>query len=421
MRLRYALPAGLVDAGLSSLATLGVGIYAARSLTTAEFGTYALFFSAFTVATVLPTQLILVPAEVTTLLGERAERLGVLRWGWRGGLPIAVVASTAASAAAWLGARASRDVLWAFAVTMAAFAVASTLQDHVRRCLHMAGAHWRAAVVSLVQLLAIVSSLVVLGLAGVRNVWRPFTALTVANLVSLSVGYALSRHDLRRLTTPRYRLMRLARSGQWLLMVELATSGALFFSSTIITRLASAEALGYAESARIVAQPLYVLTIGLSASLWPRSMEAAAGRSREAARRIARLTTAVMLVVGLLYGAVTIVPWWGNPLATLIPQAYAVEGLVGLSVLGFVVVGVSFPPRTELIGAGMERSLAGVAVLASVLQCAAAFSAMWVGPFARPIGLTLFALVLVLGCWRQRKALYEEAVLIPEAGSRPMS
>lgn len=212
--------------------------------------------------------------------------------------------------------------------------------------------------------------------------------------------------------------MGLARSGRWLLLVEVATSGALFLSSTIITRLAGAEALGYAESARIVAQPLYVLTIGLSASLWPRSMEAAAGRSREAARRIARLTAAVMLVAGVLYGTVTVVPWWGNPLGTLIPQAYAIEGLVGLSVLGFMVVGLSFPPRTELIGAGLEKPLARVAVLAGVLQCAASFAALWMGAFARPLGVTLFATVLVLGCWRQLRMLYGAPALVPGAGSR---
>jgi hypothetical protein len=62
---------------------------------------------------------------------------------------------------------------------MAAFAVASTLQDHVRRVLHMAGAHWRAAMVSLVQLVAIACSLAVLELTRVRPVWRPFAALTV--------------------------------------------------------------------------------------------------------------------------------------------------------------------------------------------------------------------------------------------------
>jgi ABC-type glycerol-3-phosphate transport system permease component len=93
MRLRHALSAGLLDAGLASLATLAVGVYAARSLSAAELGTYALFFSAFTVAAVLPTQLLLVPAEVATLLEGPHERLRVLRSGWRLGLPAEAAAA----------------------------------------------------------------------------------------------------------------------------------------------------------------------------------------------------------------------------------------------------------------------------------------------------------------------------------------
>jgi O-antigen/teichoic acid export membrane protein len=418
MRLRFALPAGLLDAGLASLATLGVGVYAARSLSTSELGTYALFFSAFTVAAVLPTQLLLVPAEVATLLAGQRERFGVLRQGWRLGLPAAAAAATVASAAAWLAARAPVEVLWALAVTTTACGIVSPLQDHLRRSLHMAEAHWRAATVSLVQLAAIVAILVLSERAGVPPVWRPFGALTLANLASLSVGYWLSRRDLRHSTGPRYRVARLARSGQWLLVVELATSGALFLSSTIITRLASPDTLGYAEAARIVAQPLYVVAVGVSAAMWPRSMEAAAGRAGDTARRIARLSAGIVIMVGVLYGTMTIVPWWGNPLGALIPQAYVVEGLVPLSVVALVFIGVAFPPRTELIGAGLEKALVRVAVLAGVLQVLAAVSALWIGAFARPIGVALFGIVLLLGCWQYRRRLYEGAAVTLGAGSR---
>jgi O-antigen/teichoic acid export membrane protein len=419
MRLRYGVPAGLLDAGLASLATLGVGIYAARSLSTTELGTYALFFSAFTIAAVLPAQLILVPAEVASLRDVRDQRFGVLRQGWRLGLPAALASATAASVAACLAARAPGEVLWPLAVTTTACSVASPLQDHVRRSLHMAGEHWRAATISLVQLCAIVVALALFELAGVGAVWRPFGALTLANLVSLSAGYALSRRELRTVATPGYRVARLARSGRWLLLVEAATSGAVFVSSAIVTRLAGPEALGYAESARIVAQPLYVLSVGVSAALWPRSMQAAAGRDREAARRIARVSAAIVVVGGLLYGAATITPWWGNPLGALIPQAYVIGGLVPLSVLAFVLIGVAFPPRAELVGAGQERALTRLALLAGVLQCAAAVAAAWIGAFARPLGVAIFAVVLLLGCWRQRRALYEGAVSAPAAGSRP--
>jgi O-antigen/teichoic acid export membrane protein len=421
MRLRHALSAGLLDAGLASLATLAVGVYAARSLSAAELGTYALFFSAFTVAAVLPTQLLLVPAEVATLLEGPHERLRVLRSGWRLGLPAAAAAAGLASAAAWLGASAPLEVLWPFAVTMTACGIVSPLQDHLRRSLHMAGEHWRAATVSLVQLAAVIAVLAVAERAAAPSLWRPFGALALANVVSLSTGYWLSRRDLRGVTDDlSYRIAPLARSGQWLLLVELATSGALFLSSAIITQLASAETLGYAEASRIVAQPLYVVAVGVSAAVWPRSMEAAAGRTEQAARRIARLSAAIVVAVGVLYGALTIVPWWGNPLGVLVPQAYAVDGLVLVSVLALVLVGVAFPPRTELIGAGLERALVRVALLAGIVQCLAAVASPWIGAFARPVGVGLFGIVLLLGCWHYRRRLYQGSATTPRSpGAAP--
>ena len=74
MRLRHALPAGLLDAGFASLARLIIGIYAARALTVSDLGAYALFFSAFVFAIVVPMQFVLVPAELATLPAARHER-----------------------------------------------------------------------------------------------------------------------------------------------------------------------------------------------------------------------------------------------------------------------------------------------------------------------------------------------------------
>jgi O-antigen/teichoic acid export membrane protein len=170
-----------------------------------------------------------------------------------------------------------------------------------------------------------------------------------------------------------------------------------------------------------VAQPLYVVAVGVSAAVWPRSMEAAAGRTEQAARRIARLSAAIVVAVGVLYGALTIVPWWGNPLGVLVPQAYAVDGLVLVSVLALVLVGVAFPPRTELIGAGLERALVRVALLAGIVQCLAAVASPWIGAFARPVGVGLFGIVLLLGCWHYRRRLYQgsEATTPRSPGAAP--
>ena len=131
----------------------------------------------------------------------------------------------------------------------------------------------------------------------------------------------------------------------------------------------------------------------------------AAGRTEQAARRIARLSAAIVVAVGV-YGAPTIVPWWGNPLGVLVPQAYAVDGLVLVSVLALVLVGVAFPPRTELIGAGLERALVRVALLAGIVQCLAAVASL-IGAFARPVGVGFFGIMLLLGCWHYRRRLYQ--------------
>jgi hypothetical protein len=78
-RARRLLPAGLLDAGLASLASFVVGVYAARFLPASELGAYALFFTAFLLAAVVPAQLILTPAEIAAVGVARGERVGLRR------------------------------------------------------------------------------------------------------------------------------------------------------------------------------------------------------------------------------------------------------------------------------------------------------------------------------------------------------
>jgi O-antigen/teichoic acid export membrane protein len=409
MRLRHALPAGLLDAGFASLARLAVGIYAARALTASDLGAYALFFSAFVFASVVPMQFVLVPAELATLPAAQRARLALLRQSWRIGAPMAAATALVAAVAAVVGAEAATTVLWALAVTMTACAMLTPLQEHLRRVLHLAGMSWYAAVVSLVQAAGVVVALAVLAATGSPAIWRPFGALTIATVVSLGAGLLLTLRRPPPVTLPRYRVAELMRSGRWLLAIEAITAGATFLASVIVTRLDTPEALGYAEAARIVGQPLFVLAVGLSAVLNPRAMEAGAVRDRAAARHVARPYTLLLAIVGLVYGALTMVPWWGNPLAELVPQAYVVAGLVPVTVASFVLFGLPIIPRSELTGAHRERVLPKVGLVAGVLQCAAALSAVWIGAFARPLGVALFGAVLLLGYAYHQRLVYAAA------------
>jgi O-antigen/teichoic acid export membrane protein len=419
MRLRHALPAGLLDAGFASLARLAIGIFAARTLSVSDLGAYALFFSAFVFACVVPMQFVLVPAELATLPAARLDRLALLRQSWRIGAPTAAAAAVLASVAAGLGAEAPAKVLWPLVLTMTACATVTPLQEHTRRVLHLAGVSWHAAAVSLVQIGGVVAALGLLAWVDAPPLWHPFGALTIATVVSLTAGLLLARRRQPPATLPRYGVTRLMRSGRWLLAIEVITAGATFLASVLVSRFDTPESLGYAEAARIVGQPLVVLASGLSVVLSPRAMEAGAGRDRTAARRVARPYAVLLVAVGLAYGALTVVPWWGNPLGTLVPQAYVLAGLVPITVASFVLFGLPMIPRSELTGAGRERVLPQVGLAAAVVQCAVSLSAVRIGAFARPVGVATFGVVLLLGYAYHQRLVYATGDLAPSnAGGR---
>jgi hypothetical protein len=140
--------------------------------------------------------------------------------------------------------------------------------------------------------------------------------------------------------------------------------------------------------------------------LYPRAMEAGASRDRAAARHVARPHTVLLAIVGLVYGVLTAVPWWGNPLAGLVPRAYVVAGLVPVTVASFVLFALPVIPRSELTGARRERVLPQVGVVAGVLQCSAALTAVWIGAFARPLGVALFGAILLLGYRYHQRLVY---------------
>jgi O-antigen/teichoic acid export membrane protein len=411
MRLRHALPAGVVDAGCNSLATLVMGVYAARALAGPDLGAYALFFSAYVLAVVVPMQFVLVPAEIAALRVPGLERLAVLRQAGRVGVAVALLAACGAALAAAAVATAPAGLLVALAVTTAVSGVAAPLQDHLRRVLHLGGLSWHAALVSVLLCVAMGAALLLLEAVGVAPGWRPFGALALANVGSGAVGVVLIRRHLRLGTLPRLRIAGLARSGRWLVLVEVATAGAMFVASALVNRLAGAEALGDAEAARIVAQPIFVLAQGLIAVLGPRLMEAGADRDRAHARVVSRSFVALLAAAGVLYGAITLVPWWGNPIGVLVPQAYDVAWLVGATVIATALFGLPFTVRGELVGAGWERRIFRAALAAAVVQCLAALTAAVdrVGPFARPLSLALFSVVLLAVYARERQALYASA------------
>jgi len=409
MRLRNVVAAGVLDAGLAALATFGVGIAAAQTLAPAVLGAYAVCFIAMQLASTVSAQLVFVPAQVHALSVSDGDRLPVAVAALRTGLLPAVLASLAVFLTTFvLPAAIPREAVTALLVTSAATALVSPIQNHVRASFHLAGASWKAALVSLAQLLAVVT-LLVLALIVFRSPappWIPLGTLAGANIVSLSLGLLLARSAAPRAEVPGLR--QLAASGRWLLSQALVYTGGDFLSAVLVTWLAGAEAMGYAEAARVASRPVLVLSTGLSAVLGPRAMKASADRRRGDAERIERLFAGVLVLAGAGYVVVTGVDWPLNFVQSLVPAAFTFPGLTTITVVTFTALGVVFPYRSQLIGAGRTPTLTRVEGAGNIIQCAVvALLAPVTGPFAFPTGLGVLALFRLVAFRKAARRIYE--------------
>jgi O-antigen/teichoic acid export membrane protein len=393
------IPPAVLDAALSSIGTFVIGFYAARSFAPAHLGGFALAYGAFMLVSRVPAQLLFKPAEIILVSHPATQRLGFLRQTLRLGTgPALIAALTAALWVPFAPSSVPADVVFGLTVTAVAASFFSPIQDHVRHMLHLGEASWRAAAVSGVQCLGAIGALQLLRYTGAPTSWRPLGALALANLLSLFAGLILARGDsgshlvLDGLSSPE-----LLRSGRWLLVVNLLPAGAAFIAAAIVSHVAGAAALGYSEGARVLGQPPFVLSMALGAIFGPRSIRAAQTRQLREARQVSRLYAILMLLCGLPYLLVVGFAWRWSPLVALLPNAYHVSGLVAVTVMGNMLIGMDWPYRSELLGGGRGADVAKLELVASAARAGAAGTAHITGPFAIPGGFIVHAAVRSIG------------------------
>jgi O-antigen/teichoic acid export membrane protein len=424
------ISAGLLDAGFASLASFAMGITAVRLLDTASLGAYALVFGAFNLIAVIPQQLLFTPFEVASVSHPRDRRLVIVRQSMRLGGVLALLASMLL--VLWLLVAppgTPHDTLFALTVTGVACTFLSPVQDHLRRMQHLAGRSAAAAAVSAVHLATALATLGILWFLDVAPWWMPLGSLAVANLVSTTFGMLISVRWLRTALPAAVPDLRgMLRSGTWLLIPGLAAPGSAFLVGVLIVHLAGAAALGYAEAARVVGQPMFVLAMGLSATLGPRSMEAARERSVTGARRISRQFFAITAAAATLYLFLFSLPWEWNPLVLLVPRAFEVAWLVPAVLLATTVNGWLFPLRAELIGARREKSVAWADSLGAAVRVCAGGTAGVIGSFAMPLGYAVLGTIRWILYRRRLQAYYTASRNGPDgpvakipAGNRPVA
>lgn len=350
------VPAGLVDAGSSSLATFAAGIIATRVLDASQLGLYAIFFSAWLLASQIPIQLILVPAEAKLINRASAQRMKFLLRNLMMALPFSMFGFWIVIGLMSVAPQSVDSVTaWQLGITAALVTGLFPLQDHARNLLHLSGSHWSAASVSIIRLV-VASTALFAGLkAGLDPGILPFGSLAAADLIALLASLVIIRPQLE--LKADYKPRQLLSTGRWLLLSASLGPAAGLSVSVLIASLAGSAALGLAEAARVAAQPIVVLAIGLSAVLRPTSMEAAIARNNKKARSVSRKFGIGIALASLLYIGAISLPVAVNPVEALIPKAFTLPGLLELSVIAAFIEGFVYLQRAELIVLNRTGSL----------------------------------------------------------------
>lgn len=365
---------------------------ATRLLGRAELGAYALVFSAWMLTSQLPTQMSLTPAEARLVTLGTSQRIGYLLPNLWLALPWALAGALLTVSVGWLmPSDVPAEAGWLLAMTGGLAAFFSPMQEHARRLLHLSSLHGAAAAVSIVRLVVVAAVLALTWGSGVNAAWLPFGALAAGDLLSLAVASVRRREAGSR--ELRYRARDLAGTGGWLLLGAMVAPAAGFLISFLVTRLSSSAELGIAEAARIGAQPVFVLAVGLSAVLRPEAMEAAVRFDRPRARQLTRQFGLVIAGATVAYLLVTLLPESVNPVHFLVPTAFAVGGLLQLSIVAAAVNGMVFLQRSELTALDRTRSLSFAESWAAGARSALALAAGWLNAWTVPLGLLVGGLI----------------------------
>jgi hypothetical protein len=332
----------------------------------------------------LPIEIAYTPIQVSMIGLDARERMGGIVHSLGKGIPPALLGSLfilVAGGLIWWRSDPSADL--ELALTGIGLTVVSPMQDHLRRGFHIAERSWVAAAMSGAQLVAVALSLLVMWSMSVDPAWAPLGSLVIANVASIGTGLLLSKRAwLVRPSAPVVTV-----SGRWLAASSITAYGGTLVASVIMTLVAGPEIVGFAEAARVAAQPVLVVTTGVAAAMASRHLRAAASSDRDAAINVNRNFLLVVAVAGITYLFFAGFAWSLNPLFALMPSAYQISFLVPVTILSNLVLSVTSPLRDQLIASNMEVPMAKIDFASLVIPAVVAATAGVTGAFARPFGI----------------------------------
>lgn len=377
----------LADAAAGAAASFLAGVIALHELSPAELAAYAIQFSAAVVVMIVPQTIAYLPQRlhVNKLLEpQRTNYCADMRLG----IPLGFV-SGAVVVIAGLPLAPAAGILpyTALALSAAAWTLVSPLQDHVRLSLHMTGHHASAAAVSITNLLLVILGLITIAIVPQgSSPWLPFTVLALSNGLSAILGMTLHRRQAPV-------AMSRQKMSVWLALKtsasSLITQSSSYFNSLIIAGMLSATALAELEGARIAAQPVTVLGVGMAATVLPQAVRArASGKTKLAQKLYARFAGGVLLG-GVLYSAAmqSVLPILSSVASRSIDPLLAIA-----RALSFAVGAAAGPLNSlNLADARYAKSVINAAVSLAIGIAATVALVPFIGVFAVPASATISA------------------------------
>ncbi|NOX23245.1 MAG: hypothetical protein GXP36_09165 [Actinobacteria bacterium] len=424
--MKKAIGAGVLDSGLTSLASLLVFLYAQSVFgDPRELGFFSLFMTSILLGATLVRELIFIPAQKKVLDLDSPQRLILVPRMIGLGLRTATMTGLTVLVATFLVSfePSSRGILVPFTITAYLAAITLPAQEHSRRMLHLAGFHGSAAFVAATQLILAIGILVGASVLDLPADWVPFSTIALARLLSLGIALGIVTVKKRRMlerdnqaitrSADALTFRQLVRDGRWLVGGAGLVTATNMATVAIVGSIAGYQAAGYAEAARIFASPIQVLGVGLNNALSRRVLAAGRSRDKEVATRVVRVTWLILGVVAVLYGVAVTGAGSIEIVRQRFPVAYEIRGLIAIWVFTFAVVSAALPRRSELIGADHEPSLLHVNVWAAVVQTVSAVALGFVGvtnlaigSAARPLALGVQGLTNTIGFGRKSKTLH---------------
>jgi hypothetical protein len=229
--------------------------------------------------------------------------------------------------------------------------------------------------------------------------------LVLGNIVSIVIGSIwIVKQKTPAPTRPTMR--HLLWLGGWLLASGLSRTVTRYAIQAFLNIVAGVASLGFVEGARVVSQPVNVLSQGLMAQIGPRLTRSAATRDPIAARKWSIRFAVLLGAAAGPYVLLTALPVPLNPFTHIAPRAYVIPGLTAATLVVVFAGAFLRSYRMQLLGARLQKRVAWVTTATGVFELVLIGTGVLIGVYASPLAAGVSTIIGLVWLARENRRAY---------------